>query len=60
MPLPLFFIGAAVATGSVGGLKTLKAGKNIFEASKINKDSTELVNTIAEECNKQREMSGQA
>ena len=60
MPLPLFFIGVAATTGSFGALKTLRAGKNIFDATKLNKDSTALVNHAAEVCNQQRELSGKA
>ena len=45
MPLPLFFIGAAVATGAIGGGKTIKAVTDNTKANKINS----LANTSVEE-----------
>ena len=36
MPLPLFFIGAAVATGAIGGVKNIKAVADNTKASQIN------------------------
>ena len=40
MPLPVFFIGAAVATGGAGVVKSVKAGIDARTATKMNEDAT--------------------
>ena len=41
MPLPLLFIGVAVATGGLGIGKGIKAGVDVSKASKINKNAND-------------------
>ena len=43
MPLPVFFIGAAVATGGAGVVKSVKAGIDARTATKMNEDANALV-----------------
>lgn len=54
MPLPLLFIGVAVATGGLGIGKGIKAGVDVSKASKINKNANELVDESADFLNRQR------
>ena len=54
MPIPLLFIGAAAATGSLGIGSTIKAGINANKAKLINADATEIVETTTDWLNAQR------
>ena len=54
MPLPLFFIGAAVATGTIGGGKTLKAVTDNTKANQINELANSNVESAREELDRQR------
>lgn len=58
MPLPLFFIGVAVASGGLGISKSTKAVLDSSKANKINKNANEIVNSSTEYLNKQREECG--
>jgi len=60
MPLPLLFIGAAVATGGVGIGKGVKAGIDNARADSINKASNESVQQATDLLNGQREACGKA
>lgn len=60
MPLPLFFIGIAAASGGVGLGKTIKAGIDSSVANKINKSANQIVNESTTYLNVQREASGDA
>jgi len=60
MAIPLLFIGVAAATGSVGIGKTIKAGMDASNASKINKDANELVQESTDILNAQRETCGRS
>lgn len=48
MPLPLLFIGIAAATGGLGVGKTIKAGIDVNNAKKTNKNANEIVETSTE------------
>ena len=56
MPLPVFFIGAAaaVATGAIGGEKTIKAAVDSNKAEKINKIANISVEDARVELDRQR------
>ena len=54
MPLPLFFIGAAVATGAIGGGKTIKAVTDNTKADRINKLANNSVEFAKDELDRQR------
>ena len=54
MPLPLFFIGAAVATGAIGGGKTIKAVTDNTKANAINNRANMSVEEAKDELNRQR------
>lgn len=54
MPLPLLFIGIAAATGGLGVGKTIKAGIDVNNAKKTNKNANEIVETSTEWLNAQR------
>jgi len=54
MPLPLFFIGAAVATGAIGGGKTIKAVTDNTKADRINRLANSSVENSKDELNRQR------
>ena len=54
MPLPLFFIGAAVATGAIGGGKTIKAVTDNTKANKINTLANTSVEAAKDELDRQR------
>ena len=58
MPLPLLFIGIAAATGSVGVGKTIKAGIDSSNASKINKSANQIVTESTDYLNAQRAACG--
>ena len=46
MALPLLFIGAAVATGAVGGTKTIKAVSDNSKAGQINQIANQSVMSL--------------
>lgn len=54
MPLPLLFIGIAVATGAVGIGKTTMAGFDQHKASKLNENSNERMEEAAKRLNTYR------
>jgi len=54
MPLPLFFIGAAVATGAIGGGKTIKAVTDNTKADRINRLANSSVENSKDELDRQR------
>ena len=60
MPLPVFFIGAAaaVATGTIGGGKTIKAAVDSSNAEKINKIANKSVEDARVELDRQRKETG--
>jgi hypothetical protein len=58
MPLPILFIGVAVATGGVGAGKTIKAGIDSSQASKINKSANQIVEESTEYLNAHRKVCG--
>ena len=60
MPIPLLFIGVAAVTGSFGIKKTVVAGKDAFNASKINKNANDLVEESTAWINEQRSACGKA
>ncbi len=60
MPVPILFIGVAAATGSVGIGKSIKAGIDASNASKINKNANELVQETSEWLNTQRLACGRS
>ena len=60
MPLPLLFIGVAAATGSVGIGKSIKAGIDANNASKINKNANEMVQETTDWLNAQRLACGRS
>ena len=58
MPLPLFFIGAAVATGVIGGEKTITAAMDNSKAKKINTIANENIESARIEVERQRQETG--
>lgn len=54
MPLPILFVGIAVATGAVGIGKTTMAGFDQHKASKLNKNSNERMEEAAKRLNTYR------
>ncbi len=60
MPLPLFFIGAAVATGAIGGGKTVKAVTDNSKANRINTLANNSVEAAKAELDRQRKDVGTA
>ena len=60
MPLPLFFIGAAVATGAFGGGKTIKAFVDNSKASRINQIANNDVQKAKAELERQRRAVSEA
>ena len=58
MPVPILFIGVAAATGSLGVGKSIKAGIDASNASRINKDANEIVQGATEWINAQRAACG--
>ena len=66
MPIPILFIGIAVATGAVGIGKTTKAGFDQYNAKKLNENSDERMkeaanrlNVYRQQCEKSLEMLGE-
>ena len=66
MPIPILFIGIAVATGAVGIGKTTKAGFDQYNAKKLNENSDERMeeaanrlNIYRQQCEKSLEMLGE-
>ncbi len=60
MPVPLLFIGAAVATGGLGIGKTIKAGIDANNAKNINNNANALVEAATDKLNGQRKACGDA
>ena len=60
MPLPVFFIGAAIATttGVVGSGKTIKAVKDNSKAKQINEFANNSIESAKDELNRQRKETG--
>lgn len=59
MPLPVFFIGAAVATGGAGVVKQLKQASTPYR-DKMNEDANALVESTTARLNAHRESCGTA
>lgn len=55
MALPLLFIGAAVATGALGGKKTIKAVSDNKKAGKINELANKSIEVARDELERQRQ-----
>lgn len=60
MALPLLFIGAAVATGAVGGSKTIKAVSDNSKAGQINEIANQSIENARDELDRQRKEVGAA
>ena len=60
MPLPLFFIGAAVATGAIGGEKTIKAAMDSSKAKQINTIANTSIENARIELERQRKETGKS
>ena len=60
MALPLLFIGAAVATGAVGGTKTIKAVSDNSKAGQINEIANQSIENAWDELDRQRKEVGAA
>ena len=60
MALPLLFIGAAVATGAVGGKKTIKAVSDNSKAGQINQIANQSIENARDELDRQRKEVGAA
>ena len=60
MALPLLFIGAAVATGAVGGTKTIKAVSDNSKAGQINEIANHSIENARDELDRQRKEVGAA
>ena len=60
MALPLLFIGAAVATGAVGGGKTIKAVSDNSKAGQINEIANQNIENARDELDRQRKEVGAA
>ena len=58
MPIPLLFIGVAVATGGLGIGKSIKAGVDASTAKDINRDANELVEEASSLLDRQRTACG--
>ena len=58
--MPVFFIGAAVATGGAGVVKSVKAGIDARTATKMNEDANALVESTTARLNAHRESCGTA
>ena len=54
MPLPLFFIGAAVATGAIGGVKNIQAAADSAKAVQINDLANENIDAAKIDLERQR------
>lgn len=60
MPLPLFFIGAAVATGAIGGAKNIKAVADNAKAGQINNQANMSIELAKSSLEHQRSAVGTA
>ena len=60
MPLPLFFIGAAVATGAIGGAKNIKAVADNAKAGQINNQANMSIELTKSSLEHQRSAVGTA
>lgn len=60
MAIPLLFIGAAVATGAVGGTKTIKAVSDNSKAGQINEIANQSIENARDELDRQRKEVGTA
>ena len=60
MAIPLLFIGAAVATGAVGGTKTIKAVSDNSKAGQINEIANQSIECARDELDRQRKEVGAA
>ena len=60
MALPLLFIGAAVATGAVGGTKTIKAVSDNSKAGQINEIANQSIENARDDLDRQRKEVGTA
>ena len=60
MPLPLFFIGAAVATGAIGGEKTIKAAMDSSKAKQINTIANTNIENARIELERQKKETGKS
>lgn len=60
MALPLLFIGAAVATGAVGGGKTIKAVSDNSKAGQINEIANQSIENARDDLDRQRKEVGTA
>ena len=60
MPLPLFFIGAAVATGAIGGAKNIKAVADNAKAGQINNQANMSIELAKNGLEHQRSAVGTA
>ena len=60
MAIPLLFIGAAVATGAVGGTKTIKAVSDNSKAGQINEIANQSIENARDELDRQRKEVGAA
>ena len=60
MALPLLFIGAAVATGAVGGTKTIKAVSDNSKAGQINEIANQSIENARDQLDRQRKEVGSA
>ncbi len=60
MPLPLFFIGAAVLTGAIGGGKTVKAVSDNSKANRINESANTSVEQAKTELDRHRKAVSEA
>ena len=60
MALPLLFIGAAVATGAVGGTKTSKAVSDNSKAGQINEIANQSIENARDQLDRQRKEVGAA
>ena len=58
MPLPLFFIGAALATGAIGGEKTIQAAMDNSKAKKINMIANDNIESARTQLERQRQETG--
>lgn len=60
MPLPLFFMGTAIVTGTLGGGKTVKAVLDNNKANRINTMANDSVESAKDELDRQRKAVGVA
>ena len=60
MPLPLVFIGIAMATSALGAGKAVKAGLDTYDAKHINQSANQIVSESTSMLNAQREACSEA